>query len=181
MKTLFLLLILLAIVSAVAAAAILIINNSSKPPVTSDIHQNQNQKIGTSSITSSAIDISAIEQKGLNFAVDPLTQNITSLNNFDSDGAKILPLTKTFQTDIETAEQFIKDYGIGGKCVEPRYYSPVVIRWGDGSLIEPTINTDLSFSVEHKYESPNPPPYDLSMTVTNGCFGAYTKHISITP
>jgi hypothetical protein len=77
-----------------------------------------------------------------------------------------------------TVNGVINYYGTAPGCTGPRYYDPVIIRWGQG-------NTEITpsnkvFTATHKYEVKNP-EYDLSVSVFNSCFQSITKHFAVKP
>ena len=71
----------------------------------------------------------------------------------------------------------INYYGKGSTCTGPRYYDPVIVRWGDGAD-EPKVMADGSFSAQHDYTIKNK-SYELTVSVYNSCYGLKTEKKTI--
>ncbi len=69
-------------------------------------------------------------------------------------------------------------YGKGTKCSGPRYFDPIIVAWGQVNT-HPALNSDNSFTSTHEYNFKNK-EYNLSVSVTNSCFGSYVFHKTLT-
>lgn len=69
-------------------------------------------------------------------------------------------------------------YGKGSKCSGPRYFDPIIVRWGQVDS-QPTLKSDNTFTASHEYVVKNK-SYVLSVSVTNSCFGSYTFRKTLT-
>lgn len=63
-------------------------------------------------------------------------------------------------------------YGKGAKCSGPRYFDPIIVRWGQVDS-HPTLKSDNTFTASHDYVVKNS-AYDLTVSVSNSCFGSHT-------
>ena len=92
--------------------------------------------------------------------------------------------TPSFTVDViqndkkVTINGVLNYYGKGAKCSGPRYFDPIIVRWGQIDD-HPTLNSDNTFSVTHDYNVKNT-SYDLSVSIINSCFGSYTFHKTLT-
>ncbi len=71
-----------------------------------------------------------------------------------------------------TVNGMLHYYGKGAKCSGPRYFDPIIVRWGQGDD-QPLLKSDNTFTASHKYDVKNK-TYDLTVSITNSCFGSYT-------
>ena len=69
-------------------------------------------------------------------------------------------------------------YGKGAKCSGPRYFDPIIVAWGQVNT-HPVLNSDNTFTSTHEYNVKNK-EYNLSVSVTNSCFGSYVFHKTLT-
>jgi len=69
-------------------------------------------------------------------------------------------------------------YGKGAKCSGPRYFDPIIVAWGQVNT-HPVLNSDNTFTSSHEYNVKNK-EYNLSVSVTNSCFGSYVFHKTLT-
>jgi hypothetical protein len=75
-----------------------------------------------------------------------------------------------------TVSGHINYYGKGSSCSGPRYYDPVIVRWGDAGA-EPVV-TNMSFSANHEYFIENA-THPFSVSVYNSCFGVKTYRTDV--
>ena len=70
-------------------------------------------------------------------------------------------------------------YGTAKGCDGPRYFDPIIVRWGQGDD-HPVLNGNNNITATHKYTLKNY-EYDISVSFFNSCFQSKTMHFIVHP
>jgi hypothetical protein len=115
---------------------------------------------------------------------NPILNPPTTNNNYEipSDSGDRQPNFEVTVTDdglaTYTVTGKINYYGTYQGCENPRYFDPVIVRWGQANTI--LTPPDMNFTATHTYNVKNP-EYDLSISVVNSCFQSTTRHFTVKP
>lgn len=136
---------------------------------------------GTGDNTNPSTSFSSVQDKSLGTSTKPTTPATTPV---------VTPVveeevrTPSFTVDVVQNGKFVtvngklNYYGKGTKCSGPRYYDPIVVRWGQ-HLDTPVLKSDNTFTASHEYDVKNT-TYELSVSVYNSCYGMQSFHKVLT-
>jgi len=78
-----------------------------------------------------------------------------------------------------TVNGSLKYYGTKKGCTGPRYFDPIIVRWGEVNS-HPILDSNNNFTASHKYLVKNS-DYNLSIFIINSCFQSITKSFVVHP